>query len=324
VARRLWRPRAFDGAELERIARALGGRRSGDGWLCRCPAHDDRDPSLSLGIGADGRLLAHCFAGCDFVAVVAALRERGLLGDDGGSGERRCAARERHERWLEARRADLARRLELARQIWDNARPVERGDAVDRYLRGRGLRPAGACWPDVLRAGEDGVGPVMVAKAERWPFDSVASVQVTRLTRAGEKRGVKAPRQTFGIGRGAGVAVVRWTGAQKAVVVVEGVEDGLAVAMWSRDVAVVASLGASAAASLALPARSPVVLALDGDDAGREAAEKARRCLECSGHAVSVARLPDGTDPAALLAQKKWPGRAGPGLVPWGRLRDAQ
>jgi hypothetical protein len=31
------------------IARALGGaRRNGEGWVARCPAHDDRNPSLSL------------------------------------------------------------------------------------------------------------------------------------------------------------------------------------------------------------------------------------------------------------------------------------
>jgi len=60
------------------IARALGGaRRSGNSWQARCPAHDDRNPSLSL-TERDGRLLVHCHAGCSQEAVIEALRERGL------------------------------------------------------------------------------------------------------------------------------------------------------------------------------------------------------------------------------------------------------
>lgn len=62
----------------ERIARELGGaRKSGAGWVARCPAHDDRNPSLSLS-ERNGKLLVHCFAGCPQDAVIDALRDRGL------------------------------------------------------------------------------------------------------------------------------------------------------------------------------------------------------------------------------------------------------
>lgn len=59
------------------IAEALGGRRSGDGWAARCPAHDDETPSLSLRDGDRGPLVT-CHAGCTRAAVIAALRGRGL------------------------------------------------------------------------------------------------------------------------------------------------------------------------------------------------------------------------------------------------------
>ena len=43
----------------ETIAKALGGRKAGSGWTTRCPAHDDRTPSLSIrdaeGNKVDGR-----------------------------------------------------------------------------------------------------------------------------------------------------------------------------------------------------------------------------------------------------------------------------
>src|SRR5918996_354283 len=35
-----------------------------DRWMARCPAHDDRSPSLSVRKGEDGRILVHCHAGC--------------------------------------------------------------------------------------------------------------------------------------------------------------------------------------------------------------------------------------------------------------------
>jgi len=61
----------------ETIARELHGRRSGAGWMARCPAHQDRDPSLSIR-ETDGKLLVHCHAGCDQRDVVAALKTGGL------------------------------------------------------------------------------------------------------------------------------------------------------------------------------------------------------------------------------------------------------
>jgi len=64
-------------------ARMLTPRQRGSHWSCRCPAHEDRTPSLSIGIGRDGRALLTCHAGCSVQAVVAALglSMRDLMGD---------------------------------------------------------------------------------------------------------------------------------------------------------------------------------------------------------------------------------------------------
>ncbi len=59
---------------VESILGLLDGvRRCGNGWVARCPAHDDRTPSLSVGEGEDGRVLVKCHAGCENDAIVAAL-----------------------------------------------------------------------------------------------------------------------------------------------------------------------------------------------------------------------------------------------------------
>ena len=41
-------------------------------WLARCPAHDDRSPSLAIR-EADDRILIHCFSGCDVSQVLQAM-----------------------------------------------------------------------------------------------------------------------------------------------------------------------------------------------------------------------------------------------------------
>ena len=65
----------------ETIAETLVGRKVGSGWMARCPAHDDREPSLSISISGAGKGLVRSHAGCDQRQVIAALRARGLWDD---------------------------------------------------------------------------------------------------------------------------------------------------------------------------------------------------------------------------------------------------
>jgi hypothetical protein len=67
----------FDGElTLERVlARLADVRRSGQQWTARCPAHDDREPSLSIASSTTGRVLLYCHAGCAFAEIRLALRD---------------------------------------------------------------------------------------------------------------------------------------------------------------------------------------------------------------------------------------------------------
>ena len=60
--------------KAEAIAKALGGRKSDAGWMAPCPAHDDREPSLSICDADDGKVLVCCHAGCEQERVIANLR----------------------------------------------------------------------------------------------------------------------------------------------------------------------------------------------------------------------------------------------------------
>jgi hypothetical protein len=42
-------------------------------FTARCPAHEDRSPSLSVAEGADGRALVYCFSGCETRDIIAAV-----------------------------------------------------------------------------------------------------------------------------------------------------------------------------------------------------------------------------------------------------------
>jgi hypothetical protein len=58
----------------EFVALLAGATSTGPGkWKARCPAHDDRRPSLTVGTGDDNRPLVRCHAGCETKQVVAVM-----------------------------------------------------------------------------------------------------------------------------------------------------------------------------------------------------------------------------------------------------------
>lgn len=58
---------------LETIISITKAKKQGKGWLGHCPAHDDKSPSLSIGLGDDGCILLKCHAGCSLESVVRPL-----------------------------------------------------------------------------------------------------------------------------------------------------------------------------------------------------------------------------------------------------------
>ena len=65
-------------ASLQRVVDALDAngcnpRKTGTGWSARCPAHDDKNPSLSVSEGEHQPVVLYCQAGCTPEAVLQAL-----------------------------------------------------------------------------------------------------------------------------------------------------------------------------------------------------------------------------------------------------------
>ena len=74
--------------QAEQIAKALGNaKKTGGGWLASCPlpthgqGNGDKNPSLSISDGEDGKPLFKCHGGCDQQDVFEAIRDYGLLPD---------------------------------------------------------------------------------------------------------------------------------------------------------------------------------------------------------------------------------------------------
>jgi hypothetical protein len=56
------------------LSRLDGVKQTGPArWIAKCPSHADKSPSLAIRELDDGRVLLHCFAGCETPGVLAAL-----------------------------------------------------------------------------------------------------------------------------------------------------------------------------------------------------------------------------------------------------------
>ncbi len=118
------------------IARALEAKKTGGGWSARCPSHDDRSPSLSIGVGRDGRPLVHCHSGCTQAEVIGALRVLGIWPERGDASKEPPRSGSISN---STANHDEAKRREAARLIWKNAQPI--ADTLgEAYLRERGIK----------------------------------------------------------------------------------------------------------------------------------------------------------------------------------------
>lgn len=64
---------SVDDALTRILSRLENVKKNGAGYTARCPGHEDRANSLSIGYGDGGRILVHCFVGCAPERIVATL-----------------------------------------------------------------------------------------------------------------------------------------------------------------------------------------------------------------------------------------------------------
>jgi len=285
----------------ETIAKALGGRKAGSGWTARCPAHDDRNPSLSISTGKDGKVLLRCHAGCDQAQVIVALRARGLWENPERHFGRRRNVKTAHQKNAQTDRSDTDR-TEYALRIWQAAVPAS-NTLAETYLQSRGLHfafPPNLRFHGRLKHPAGGLWPAMVALVSRGPDDAPLAIHRTFLAHDGSgKAPVDPQKMMLGPCRG---GAVRLGEPADLLMVGEGIETCLA-AMQATGNPAWAALSTSGLKALNLPetAREVIVLA-DGDDAGEAAARDCALRWQREGRRVRIARPPRGQDFNDMLA----------------------
>ena len=273
----------------QELTKALGGRWSGTGGEARCPAHKDRNPSLSIHDGDNGRLLTFCHGGCSPEAVWAALQARGLV----ERAEDRPARRRRRQRPQPA--PEPAPNQDYALEIWRAAQPAT-GTPAEDYLRGRGITipvPPTIRYHAAVKHADTGLHlPCLIAAACNVDR-RVTGVQRIFLTHDGHKAPVNRPKMALGALRG---SAVRLAPVTDRVWLTEGVEDALALVQMMSEPAW-AVLGTGGYKTVELPENiRTVILAPDGDDAGQAVIQEAAIRLAGQGREVRAAKLPPGRD----------------------------
>lgn len=272
---------------VDRVLDALAARtgrkpsKNGTGWRSRCPAHDDKVPSLSIGVGDDGRALLKCFAGCATADILAALglTMRDLMPDNGAGPHRRGPSASRPA-----------------------AKPAARGPTfptADAVIASVGFGAPSATFEYRDAAGE------LVAIVARWDRDGGKEIRPVTRTAGGWRIGAAdEPRLLY--------RLPELVASSGLIYVAEG--EGCAEALAASGLTATTSSGGSQAAGKSdwSPLRGrDVVIVPDHDEPGRKYADDvARLAREAGAASVRVVRLadgwpelPDGGDVVDLLAR---------------------
>ena len=278
------------------LAKELGAKKRGNGWLAPCPAHADRTPSLSIK-GTNTRLLLHCFAGCEYAAIVEALEDLGYLDKRARTTGQAPTCKEHDE--AEARR----KQQQKAQTLWHTAGEIKPGDPAYRYLtETRRLRLSHI--PTELRIAPsleywttDGDKPRLVARtpamlaAVRSLSGELLGVHRTYLSPDGQKFNPEA----YNLPRHAPIKKVMGSIANGAIhlyepgetlLIAEGIETALAAHVLSG-LPAWAAISSSNMGRLEVPGGvKTVIICVDNDEAGRRAAAALTERLQSEGKQV--------------------------------------
>jgi len=277
-------PQSHQSERLERRAReivdSLGGTwRRGRG-MCRCPAHDDRTPSLSVGLGRRAILL-HCFAGCSNDEVITALGRHGVRPRElfDGSGEPLA----------EVPRQETADRN--ACRLWRGADAL-RGSPAEAYLLKRGLTQFS---PDLRFHPRTPLGPrgavrflpAMLA-AVRTDLGVIAVHRTFLDERTGRLAGFDRPKRALGSLQHGAVRLAMPRGGRLGLA--EGIETALS-AMQLFGVPCWATLGNERFGLVTIPESvRELHLFVDHDAGGDLAEERAREAYAAADRHITAMR----------------------------------
>ena len=274
---------------LEAVKPTAPGR-----WLARCPSHKDRTPSLSIRQMEDGRVLLHCFSGCQIGDILAAigltladLFER-PLGQQFRPSHSRIPAGDvlaTYKPWRD-----------VAAHLWQSSKPL-RGSLAAFYLQRRGCRLP----PDdgdlrYLPAHGEYFAAMLARVTDALTCEPI-SLHFTRLNPDGTKV-ADNPKRLLSGHRKAGGVIRLWPDetVTLGLAISEGVESALAAAHEFTPVWAALDAGNLADFSV-LNGIDALTVVADHDEAGRAAARRcARRWADAGCEALIVMSEVPGQD----------------------------
>jgi putative DNA primase/helicase len=270
--------------------------------MCRCPAHDDRTPSLHISEKA-GQLLWHCHGPCSQERVQEALVSKGLLSAKQLTKETAVREPQSHDE------------QEGYHKLKQQVAPILRAAAYAnagapvKYLKSRGLEliPETAMflpleWSRKLRKQIPGFKPYPAMVSPIIGQGRLQGVLVTYLTPDGtenlrDKSG-KSIRRIYGARKGGYVllGVIDHDNPPERFVVSEGIEKALAASQLMNCPAIAVPGGNFI--DIDPPTASEHVIAADNDNngGGQDKAKKAAAAWSKKGHKVRVAIPPNHKD----------------------------
>ncbi len=276
---------------IDWIAHQLGkATRTRNGWSCLCPAHDDHNPSLSLSLSEGGTLLAHCYAGCSFSDIMFALRKRGML-----ENGRLIQGNENYQ-YIPLKPPKAPDEMVL--RIWRETFSAE-DSPVQTYLKGRGYQgmipPVLKFHPTLFHPSRT-YHPAMVAAVTKWPSKIISGVHRTYLTVDGSGKASLCPNKMM-LGSIKGGAV-RLASPGSQLILAEGIETALSC-FCATNIPTWSCLSTSGMMEIVVPPleiTQEIIISVDGDGAGQNAADKLAERLHRAGYGVRIALSPQGQD----------------------------
>lgn len=214
---------------LKTLVEKLDGRKSGDNYLCFCPIHKGSQRNLSLKLGSNGKILVHCFAGCDYREIWNELRNL----NNGAS----VIADQNPKAGMESR-AWAARLID---RVWNESTAIKVDSPARKYLAKRIGSDVDAASIQNLRehrsqpykneqGGLVGNFPCLIAPVRNVAGELI-TLHRTYLTEDGNKAAVSTPKkmmpcEKFGSSKGAAIQLAQPT---DILCLTEGIETALAV-----------------------------------------------------------------------------------------------
>jgi DNA primase len=299
-----------DHEKAKQLAKFLGKyKRSGNSYQCLCPAHSEDDPSLSVTLGENGKVLLNCFAGCRYEDILTAIKDKGYTDITDITGAPKSFVQSSvkpvtsavtsvginsNNEGVKLQDNDENKALKL----WNDSVDIS-DTSAETYLENRGIDTSFIkdLDNDVLRYNpslyydkKTRIIPGLVAKITDKDGEFMAIHRIF-LTSAGKKFNLKSSKKSLGPLKG---GTVQLTPFKKKMIICEGIEDALILMQCCTDYGVCCFLGSNVPE---LPDFvEEVIIAADDDIAGQKHARKIKKILQEADKAVGICFPLEGKD----------------------------